>query len=88
MKKGYYKARTVSYEWVTCQKWRSCTQSHASVSGWRIHGSWTGPPGGARSARPMRMPVRLSPYPEMSIDRISLVVENATGTAEQRYFSH
>jgi hypothetical protein len=29
---------------------------------------------------------KLSPYPEMSIDRISLVVENATGTAEQRYF--
>jgi hypothetical protein len=29
---------------------------------------------------------KLSPYPEMSIDRISLVVENAAGTAEQRYF--
>ncbi|MFO7623916.1 MAG: hypothetical protein R6V73_06160 [Anaerolineales bacterium] len=29
---------------------------------------------------------KLAPYPEMSIDRVSLVVENASGTAEQRYF--
>jgi hypothetical protein len=84
-KRGYSKARTVSYEWVTCQKWLSCIRSQRVCE--RLANTAVGPARQVEIAALMNADAcRLSPYPEMSIDRITLVVENATGKAEQRYF--